>query len=80
MSYAAIHAYTALQIVVTIIICIVTLMNGAPPFRVIIVALAPIRPSLMKQLWSRGILLFVDAWACQAGTPGNDENRIVQDF
>ena len=56
-------------------IFIVTLTKGAPAFPVIIIALVPTRLLLMKKLWSRETLRFVDAWACREGTPEDDEDR-----
>lgn len=70
--------YTAVQIVVTVIIFIVTLTRGAPAFPVVIIALVPVRLLLMNRLWDRETLRFVDAWACRAGTPEDDEDRQVE--
>ncbi len=74
-SYWGIHAYTILQIVMTGIIFYVTLTVAAPAFPVIIIALVPIRLLVMKRLWGRETLRFVDAWACKNGTPEDDEDR-----
>lgn len=52
-----------------------TLTKGAPAFPLIIIALVPTRLLLMKKLWSRETLRFVDAWACREGTPEDDEDR-----
>ena len=71
-SYAAIHAYTVLQLVMTVLIFVVTLTKGAPAFPIIIIALIPFRLLVMKRLWQREVLRFVDAWACREGTPEND--------
>ena len=73
-SYWAVHTYTVVQIVVTVIIFIVTLTKGAPAFPALIIALVPIRLLLMKKLWNRETLRFVDAWACRDGTPEDDED------
>ena len=62
------------QTVVTVIIFIVTLTKGAPVFPVIIIALVPLRLLLMKKMWDRETLRFVDAWACREGTPEDDED------
>ena len=51
-----------------------TLTKGAPVFPVIIVALVPVRLLLMKKMWDRETLRFVDAWACREGTPEDDED------
>ena len=52
----------------------VTTTKAAPVFPVIIIALVPLRLSLMKKLWHRETLRFVDAWACRKGTPEDDED------
>jgi HCO3- transporter family len=74
-SYAPVHGYTIVQIIVTIVIFIVTLTKAAPAFPVIIIALVPVRLLLMNKLWRREVLRFVDAWACREGTPEDDEDR-----
>ena len=58
----------------TVVIFIVTLTKGAPAFPVLIIALVPVRLLLMKKLWNRETLRFVDAWACRDGTPEDDED------
>lgn len=77
-SYAPIHLYTLSQIILTVVIFIVTLTKAAPAFPVIIIALVPIRLSLMKRWWRRDVLRFVDAWACREGTPEDDEDEKVR--
>ena len=72
--YWGVHAYTILQIVVTAGIFVVTLTKGAPVFPIIVIALVPFRLVLMKKIWNRETLRFVDAWACRAGTPEGDED------
>ena len=74
-SYLPIHAYTALQIIITAAIFILTLTKGAPAFPVLIIALVPFRLLVMKRWWSREVLRFVDAWACREGTPEDDEDE-----
>ncbi|KAK4983836.1 hypothetical protein LTR50_006963 [Elasticomyces elasticus] len=74
-SYWPVHAYTLTQIIMTIVIFIVTLTVAGPAFPVIIIALVPIRLLLMKKIWNRETLRFVDAWACRDGTPEDDEDR-----
>ena len=69
------HVYTILQIIVTIIILIITLTPAAPSFPIFIVALVPIRLFIMKKLWNRETLRFVDAWACREGTPEDEEDQ-----
>ena len=74
-TYLGIHVYTVVQIVLTVIIFIVTLTKGAPAFPVIIIALVPVRLLLMKKLWSRETLRYVDTWACRAGHPEDEDDR-----
>ena len=76
-SYWSIHSYTVVQIFMTVVVFIVTLTKGAPAFPVIIIALVPIRLSLMNRLWHKETLRHVDAWACRAGSPEDDEDRIT---
>ncbi|KAI9772625.1 MAG: hypothetical protein M1840_000219 [Geoglossum simile] len=73
-SYWGIHAYTALQIVSTIVIFAVTLTKAAPMFPVIIIALVPVRLVVMKKLWNRETLRYVDQWACKGGAPEDEED------
>jgi hypothetical protein len=73
--YLGIHIYTAVQIVVTVVIFVVTLTKGAPAFPLIIIALVPLRLLLMNRIWKRDTLRFIDAWACKDGTPEDDEDR-----
>ncbi len=75
--YKGVHTYTAVQIVVTVIIFIVTLTKGAPAFPIVIIALVPIRLLLMNRIWDKETLRFVDAWACRAGTPEDDEDQPI---
>jgi hypothetical protein len=60
---------------VTIVIFGVTLTKAAPAFPVMIIALVPVRLLLMKKIWRREVLRFVDAWACREGTPEDEEDR-----
>ncbi|WEW55947.1 hypothetical protein PRK78_001382 [Emydomyces testavorans] len=73
-SYLPIHMYTILQVVLTVAIFILTLTKGAPAFPVLIILLVPFRLLLMKRWWRREVLRFVDEWACQPGTPEDDED------
>ncbi|KAH6675032.1 HCO3 transporter family-domain-containing protein [Halenospora varia] len=73
--YLGIHAYTILQIAMTGMIFYVTLTVAAPAFPIIIIALVPVRLLVMKRIWDRDTLRFVDAWACKEGTPEDDEDR-----
>jgi hypothetical protein len=72
--YRGIHTYTAVQVVVTIGIFLITLTKAAPSFPIFIIGLVPVRLFLMKRWWHRDTLRFVDAWACRAGTPEDDED------
>ena len=72
--YWPIHAYTAIQIAITAGIFVITTTKAAPVFPVIVIALVPLRLLLMKKLWNRETLRFVDAWACKEGTPEDDED------
>ncbi|KAL8823507.1 MAG: hypothetical protein Q9191_005793 [Dirinaria sp. TL-2023a] len=76
--YWPIHGYTAAQISATILIFVITLTKGAPAFPVVIIALVPIRLLFMKKLWNRETLRYVDSWACRAGTPEDDEDRVAE--
>jgi hypothetical protein len=73
--YLGIHIYTAVQIVVTVVIFVVTLTKGAPAFPLIIIALVPLRLLLMNKIWKRDTLRYIDAWACKDGTPEDDDDR-----
>lgn len=74
-NYWGIHAFTAVQIIMTAIIFYVTLTVAAPAFPVIIILLVPARLLLMKRWWNRETLRSVDAWACKEGTPEDDEDQ-----
>jgi len=71
----SVHAYTFSQIVLTVVIFIVTLTVAGPAFPLILIALVPLRLTLMKRIWSRHVLRYVDAWACRTGTPEDDEDH-----
>lgn len=77
--YKSIHGYTAVQIIVTVIIFIVTLTKGAPAFPVILIALVPIRLLWMNRIWDKETLRFVDAWACRPGTPEDNNDEMASD-
>jgi len=76
-SYWPIHAYTLLQIVLTVVIFIVTLTKGGPAFPIIILLLVPVRLLVMNRIWNRETLRHVDAWACRDGTPEDDEDKKI---
>ncbi|KAF5019695.1 hypothetical protein F66182_8292 [Fusarium sp. NRRL 66182] len=69
VSWLGIHMYTITQIVMTGIVFGVTLTVAAPAFPLIIIALVPVRLSLMNRVWSRETLRLVDGWACREGKP-----------
>lgn len=71
----AVHGYTLLEIVCTGIVFYVTLTIVSPAFPVIIIALVPVRLLLLKKVWNRECLRYVDSWACKEGTPEGDEDR-----
>lgn len=70
-----VHLYTLTQIITTVVIFIVTLTVAGPAFPIIIIALVPIRLTLMKKMWHREVLRYVDSWACRDGCPEDDEDR-----
>jgi len=78
-SYWAIHGYTAVQIIVTVLIFVITLTKGAPAFPVVIIALVPIRLLFMNKIWNRETLRYVDAWACKEGTPEDEQDRLAEE-
>ncbi|CAJ0547846.1 Ff.00g046000.m01.CDS01 [Fusarium sp. VM40] len=78
VSWLGIHMYTVTQIVMTGIVFGVTLTVAAPAFPLIIIALVPVRLSLMNRVWSRETLRLVDGWACREGKP--EDPATVQGF
>ncbi|KAL8873556.1 MAG: hypothetical protein Q9174_000994 [Haloplaca sp. 1 TL-2023] len=75
--YGAVHIYTIVQVVVTIVIFVVTLTKAAPAFPILIIILVPSRLLLMNKLWARETLRFVDSWACRKGTPEDDKDLLA---
>lgn len=69
VNWLGVHSYTVAQIVLTGIIFGVTLTVAAPAFPLIIIALVPLRLTLMNSIWSRETLRAVDGWACRPGKP-----------
>ncbi|OAQ98165.1 hypothetical protein LLEC1_03582 [Akanthomyces lecanii] len=69
VKWLGVHSYTAVQIVLTGIIFGITLTVAAPAFPLIIIALVPLRLTLMNKIWSRETLRAVDGWACRPGKP-----------
>ncbi|KPM38768.1 hypothetical protein AK830_g7790 [Neonectria ditissima] len=68
-TWLGVHTYTMAQIVLTGIVFGVTLTVAAPAFPLIIIALVPVRLSLMNRVWRRETLRLVDGWACREGKP-----------
>lgn len=81
VTWAGIHMYTITQIVLTGIVFGVTLTVVAPAFPLIIIALVPVRLSLMGRVWGRETLRLVDGWACREGKPEDavDESQGSRD-
>ncbi|PHH73035.1 hypothetical protein CDD82_5682 [Ophiocordyceps australis] len=72
VTWLAIHCFTLSQIMLTAAIFAMTLTVAAPAFPLVIVALVPVRLSLMNRIWSRPLLRAVDGWACRPGKPEDD--------
>ncbi|CAK7262688.1 hypothetical protein SEPCBS119000_000111 [Sporothrix epigloea] len=70
--WSAVHAYTLTQIAATAAVFGVTLTVAAPVFPVLIIILVPLRLTLMKKIWSRDALRWVDSWACREGKPEDE--------
>ncbi len=75
VTWAAVHAYTLTQIILTGIIFYVTLTVAAPAFPVIIIILVPEKLLLMNKVWNRETLMWVDGWACREGNPEDAEGE-----
>ncbi|KAH7265067.1 uncharacterized protein BKA55DRAFT_502165 [Fusarium redolens] len=80
VSWFGIHMYTITQIIMTGIVFGVTLTVAAPAFPLIIIALVPVRLSLMNRVWSRETLRLVDGWACREGKPEDSDSETMQDY
>ncbi|TWU74401.1 hypothetical protein ED733_002854 [Metarhizium rileyi] len=72
VTWPGVHSYTVTQIVLTGIVFGVTLTVAAPAFPLVIIALVPLRLTLMKRIWSRETLTLVDGWACRPGKPEDE--------
>ena len=48
---------------------------AAPAFPLVIIALVPVRLTVMNRIWSRETLILVDGWACRDGKPEDDSGR-----
>ncbi|KAM5360576.1 hypothetical protein ACJZ2D_013653 [Fusarium nematophilum] len=78
VSWLGIHMYTVAQILLTGVVFGVTLTVAAPAFPLIIIALVPVRLSLMNRVWSRETLRLVDGWACREGKPEDSAINSVE--
>lgn len=79
VTWLGIHGFTVTQIITTGIVFGITLTVAAPAFPLIIIALVPIRLTLMNRIWSRETLIRVDGWACREGKPeDNVEDRVQE--
>lgn len=77
VTWWGIHAYTLTQIAMTGVVFGVTLTVAAPAFPLVIIALVPVRLTVMNRFWGRETLLMVDAWACREGKPEDRQMRGV---
>ncbi|KND89768.1 putative transporter [Tolypocladium ophioglossoides CBS 100239] len=75
-SWLGVHCYTITQVVLTGVVFGITLTVAAPAFPLVIIALVPLRLSLMSRLWSRETLRAVDGWACRPGRPEDGEDEV----
>lgn len=81
-TWLGIHTYTITQIILTGVVFGVTLTVAAPAFPLLIIALVPVRLTLMNKIWSRGTLRAVDGWACRPGKPedsGEEQSAVVDE-
>ncbi|POR39282.1 Uncharacterized protein TPAR_00511 [Tolypocladium paradoxum] len=74
-SWLGVHCYTITQVVLTGVVFGITLTVAAPAFPLVIIALVPLRLSLMGRMWSRETLRAVDGWACRPGRPEDGEHE-----
>ncbi|PFH59196.1 hypothetical protein XA68_12680 [Ophiocordyceps unilateralis] len=74
VSWLAVHGFTLTQIALTGAVFAMTLTVAAPAFPLVIIALVPVRLTLMGRIWSRETLRFVDGWACRQGKPEDGES------
>lgn len=79
VSWLGVNAYTVAQVVLTGIVFGVTLTVAAPAFPLIIIALVPVRLTLMNRIWSRETLRLVDGWACRDGKPEDEEQPVAEE-
>lgn len=74
-TWLGVHAYTLTQVATTGVVFGVTLTVAAPAFPLVIIALVPVRLTVMNRIWSRETLILVDGWACRDGKPEDDSGR-----
>ncbi|KIE00225.1 HCO3, HCO3-transporter family, partial [Metarhizium majus ARSEF 297] len=74
VTWSGIHSFTGTQLILTGIVFGVTLTVAAPAFPLVIIALVPLRLTLMKRAWSAETLRFVDGWACRPGRPEDESD------
>lgn len=79
VTWLGIHAFTITQIIMTGIVFGITLTVAAPAFPLVIIALVPIRLTLMNRIWSRETLMMVDGWACREGKPEDGGEAVLPD-
>jgi hypothetical protein len=77
VTWMGVHGFTVSQIILTGIVFGVTLTVAAPAFPLIIIALVPVRLTLMNRIWSKETLRMVDGWACRGGKPEDEEDERV---
>ena len=70
----SVHAYSIVQIAVKVGVFVLTFTKAAPVCPLIFIVLVPIRLLVMKRLWDRDTLRYVDGWACKDGTPEDDND------
>lgn len=77
VTWMGVHGFTISQIILTGIVFGVTLTVAAPAFPLIIIALVPMRLTLMRKMWSKETLRMVDGWACRDGKPEDEDEGMV---
>jgi hypothetical protein len=78
VTWMGINTYTIVQIIATGVVFGITLTVAAPAFPLIIIALVPVRLTLMRRFWSRETLMMVDGWACREGKPEDADRTEVE--
>lgn len=80
VTWLGMHGYTITQIILTGIVFGVTLTVAAPAFPLIIIALVPLRLTMMNKIWTRETLRAVDGWACRPGKPEDTAEEQLMAF